>query len=77
MANNDKLASRDIKKIQPGLRYYSNLGATNGTIYECIYVNKQLAVFIFRYQGMDRTHTIYFREMKHTDWTPVEEKKVG
>lgn len=56
------------KDFQVGKKYYSQSTIPDDTRYECVYIGEKLVVFLFEYQGMDRTHTAYYSDMKAEDW---------
>lgn len=49
-------------------RSHSISGCAIDTRFMCIYVSMTLVVFSFEFQGIERTMTIYHKDVKEGDW---------
>lgn len=54
------------KDFSVGRSYYTRslVGAASDTRYKCVHVGEELLVFVYEYQGRERVHSVYLKEIK-------------
>ena len=64
--------------FRAGLPYFAPCmgGQDPRTIYHCVYVGKNIVVFVFLYQGIERTHSCYISSTCVGDYITVTETRL-
>lgn len=50
-------------------------GQDPSTLYRCVYVGDDLVIFVFKYQGIERSHYCYIHSTKVGDYVTVTDKR--